>query len=190
MNSELSAGFADPVGDAQCCFRAVLDAMARPGEMHRVGGVTAQAPLCGAAGAVLLTLADHETPLWLDPAAASATPWITFHTGAPFVPASQASFAVALSLPDLTDLPAGTDETPESSATIILQVASLATGKRFLLDGPGLRQPGIIAIDGLPADFVTIWRRNHGRYPRGVDLILCAGNCIAALPRGVRVREA
>ena len=190
MNSELSAGFADPVSDAQCCFRAVLDAMARPGEMHRVGGVAAPAPLCDAAGAVLLTLVDHETPLWLDPAAASATPWITFHTGAPFVLASQAAFAVALSMPAIADLPPGTDEMPETSATVILQVASLGTGKRFLLDGPGLRQPRIVAVGGFSPDFVTIWQRNNGRYPRGVDLILCAGNRIAALPRGVRVREA
>jgi alpha-D-ribose 1-methylphosphonate 5-triphosphate synthase subunit PhnH len=102
MSTTLTPGFADPVMDAQLCFRSVLDAMARPGQVHAVQGVSPPAPLCVAAGAVLLTLADHETPLWLDPGAARATAWIAFHTGAPVEPAARAMFGFALSLPDLT----------------------------------------------------------------------------------------
>ena len=147
--------------------------------------------LCDAAAAVLLTLIDHETPLWLDPSAAQAVrTWIAFHTGAPIVPTEQAMFALALSLPDLTILSDGTDEMPETSATVILQVASLTTGQRFTLEGPGLRAPTTVTIDGLPPDFATIWQRNHALYPRGIDLILCAGNQLTALPRSVTVREA
>jgi alpha-D-ribose 1-methylphosphonate 5-triphosphate synthase subunit PhnH len=189
MSNELSPGFADPVGDAQSCFRAVLDAMARPGQVHAVGGAAALAPLCNAATAVLLTLADHETPLWLDPEAAAARAWIAFHTGASFVPTAGAVFAMALSLPDLASLPHGSDETPETSATVILQVTSLAAGRRFVLEGPGLREPRILSVDGLPADFAAMWQQNHGLYPRGVDLILCAGDQLTALPRSVSIRE-
>jgi alpha-D-ribose 1-methylphosphonate 5-triphosphate synthase subunit PhnH len=190
MSNELSPGFADPVADAQACFRAVLDAMARPGQPHVVRGVAAPAPLCDAAAAVLLTLADHETPLWLDPAASGAAAWIAFHTGASIVPVGQATFAVAISLPELADLADGTDEAPETSATVILQVASLTTGQRFVLEGPGLREPKVVAIDGLPAGFVATWQRNRDRYPRGIDVILCAGNQLTALPRSVSVKEA
>jgi alpha-D-ribose 1-methylphosphonate 5-triphosphate synthase subunit PhnH len=187
----LSPGFADPVAGAQHCFRAVLNAMARPGSVHELGGVTAPAPLCNAAGAVLLTLVDHETRLWLDPPFEAARAWLAFHTGAPVVPAmSQAMFAVGLSLPDLTALPTGTDEVPESSATMILQVASLSSGARFTLSGPGLRQSAAFAVAGLPGDFATIWAGNHALFPRGIDLILCAGDHLAALPRGVTVLEA
>lgn len=240
----LSPGFADPVADAQACFRAVLDAMSRPGHVREVRGPTAPAPLCNAAGAVLLTLVDHETALWLDPAAAAARGWIAFHTGAPIVdtPAG-AMFTLALSSRDparpahspparsqpalvrpmgsppdlvtltslsarspltgsrpdrvpptsplvLTALPAGTDETPETAATLILQVASLSSGSRFRLSGPGLREPATLAVEGLPADFVAAWALNHGRFPRGFDLVLCAGDRLAALPRSVTVQAA
>jgi len=190
MRHELAPGFADPVANAQSCFRAVLNAMARPGLVYAVGGVSAPAPLCDAAAAVLLTLADHETPLWLDPAAASARAWTVFHTGAPIVPQARAVFAIAMSFPDLAELADGTDEMPETSATVILQVASLATGRPFVLQGPGLREPRILPIDAMPANFVTIWQRNHSLYPRGIDLILCTSNQLAALPRSVSIREA
>jgi alpha-D-ribose 1-methylphosphonate 5-triphosphate synthase subunit PhnH len=79
---------------------------------------------------------------------------------------------------------------PETSATVIVQVASLTTGERFVLEGPGLREPAILAVDGLPPDFAAMWQRNHGLYPRGIDLILCAGDQLAALPRSVSIREA
>jgi alpha-D-ribose 1-methylphosphonate 5-triphosphate synthase subunit PhnH len=191
MNQMLSPGFSDPVAAAQACFRAVLDAMARPGRVHQVSGVTAPAPLCDAAGAVLLTLADHETRLWLDSAVDAARGWLVFHTGAPIVPTlDQATFTLGLSLPDLAALATGSDEVPESSATVILQVGSLSSGARFILSGPGLREPELLAVDGLPPDFAALWASNHGLFPRGIDLILCAGDRLAALPRSVAVREA
>jgi alpha-D-ribose 1-methylphosphonate 5-triphosphate synthase subunit PhnH len=189
MTSTLSPGFADPVSDAQSCFRAVLDAMARPGQVHRISGVESPAPLCAASAAALLTLVDHETPLWLDPAARQARDWIAFHCGAPFVKAPAAAFALALALPELATLPAGTHEMPETSATVILQVASLTAGRRYRLGGPGLRSPAILSVDGLPGSFVRLWQRNHALFPCGIDLILCAGDRLAALPRTVTVEE-
>jgi alpha-D-ribose 1-methylphosphonate 5-triphosphate synthase subunit PhnH len=190
MNATLTPGFADPVLDAQLCFRAVLDAMARPGRIRTVQGVSAPPPLCDAAAAVLLTLADHETPLWLDPDSAHARAWIAFHTGAPLAPARQAMFALALSLPNPAEFHAGTDEMPETAATIILQVTSLTTGHRFLLEGPGLRDHAVLQVDGLPPDFCPIWQRNHALFPRGIDLILCSSNKLTALPRSVSVKDA
>jgi alpha-D-ribose 1-methylphosphonate 5-triphosphate synthase subunit PhnH len=187
----LSPGFADPVANAQSCFRAVLDAMARPGRIQTVTGITAPAPLCDSAAAVLLTVADHETPIWLDPAAEPARPWIGFHTGAAILPAlDQALFAMALSWPDLSALRNGTDEAPETAATLILQVASLQTGHTFVLTGPGLRAPARLAVTGLPPDFAAIWQRNHALFPRGIDLILCCGDQLTALPRSVSIKDA
>ena len=62
-DSGLLPGFADPVGDAQKTFRAVLEAMARPGTIV-VPPVVAAAPspLAPVTAAVQLSLAEHVTP--------------------------------------------------------------------------------------------------------------------------------
>jgi alpha-D-ribose 1-methylphosphonate 5-triphosphate synthase subunit PhnH len=182
-------GFAEPVTQAQACFRAVLEAMSRPGTLTTAGqGLTVPAPLAPATAAVLLTLVDHDTPLWLDAACAPARDWIAFHCGAGFTDQpARAAFTLALDLPDLATLSPGTHDQPETSATLILQVASLRDGARYRLRGPGLRTDAIMAVSGLPDDFAAIWQRNRAGFPLGVDLVLCAGTTLAALPRSVTV---
>jgi alpha-D-ribose 1-methylphosphonate 5-triphosphate synthase subunit PhnH len=185
-------GFADPVDEAQTTFRAVLDAMARPGKLLQVSPrLTAPPPLDLATAAVLLTLVDNETPVWLDTTAMAARDWLAFHCGAVIIGTPEETrFAVAFTLPELAALPAGTHEAPENSATLILQVAALGTGARYRLSGPGLREPTLLAATGLPVDFAAIWQRNHALYPRGVDIILCADTTLTALPRSVSIEEA
>jgi alpha-D-ribose 1-methylphosphonate 5-triphosphate synthase subunit PhnH len=184
-------GFADGVGEAQATFRAVLDAMARPGKLYKAGErLTAPPPLQQATAAVLLTLVDNETPLWVDPGAAAARDWLAFHCGADITDTmDDAAFALALSLPDLNRLSAGSHETPESSATVILQVDALDAGTRYRLSGPGLREPALLMVQGLPTNFSALWQRNHALCPCGVDIILCAGTTLAALPRSVTIEE-
>ena len=156
MSTALTPGFADPVADAQACFRAVLDAMAHPGQVQSVPFVAPPAPLCTAAAAVVLTLVDQDAPLSLDPATAAAASWISFHTGVSIVEANAADFVLAQSLPDLTQLANGTDEAPETAATVIIQVASLTSGARFQLAGPGLRVPSVLTVDGLPGATLVV----------------------------------
>ena len=182
-------GFADPVTDAQACFRRVLDAMARPGSIHRVQAPH-PAPLHAATAAVLLTLLDNDTCVWLDDDASAARDWVAFHCGAPAASLPEAAFAVALTMPRLQDIPAGTDDAPEEGATLVLQVASLGVGTALRLSGPGLRVPVLLHVTGLPDDFVAQWRENHRRFPRGVDIVLCAGEQVAALPRSVAIEVA
>ncbi len=186
------AGFADPVADAQRCFRAVLDAMARPGSVHAAGEALAPPPpLDPATAAVLLTLVDGETPLWLDPRLHAARAWIVFHCGAVCIAdPAMASFVVTDALPDLAVLHPGSHEAPETAATVIVQVRALGAGRRYRLRGPGLRDGAVLLVDGPPAAFAAIWSDNHARFPRGVDLILCAGSRLAAMPRSVSIEDA
>ncbi len=184
-------GFADPVAAAQACFRAVLDAMSRPGRVHACGSeLSPPAPLGVAAAAVLLTLVDADTPLWLDPSASAAADWIAFHCGAKLTRRpSEAAFALALALPALDPFAPGTHEAPETATTVIAEVRALGAGRRYRLSGPGLRAPSLLEVDGLPPGFARDWQARRARFPLGVDLILCAGSALCALPRGIAVED-
>ena len=190
MTATLQAGFADPVHDSQGCFRDLLDAMAHPGRIARIGGVAPPAPLDIATAAAMLTLVDHETKLWLDPAASAARDWIGFHCGPAMIqdPAICA-FALALSPPDLASFCLGTHEEPETATTVVCQVLGFDSGPEFRLSGPGLREPVELRIDGLGKNFAAAWRANRALFPRGIDLILCAGDRLTALPRSVSIQE-
>ncbi len=180
-------GFGDAVLDAQECFRAVLAAMAEPGTVHRVAEVVPPPPLDAATAAVLLTLVDGETGLHVDHAAMPAGDWVRFHTGAPAAVRAEAAFALMVGPLALDELLLGEDEVPEASATAIVQVASLEAGEAYRLHGPGILNSRVVRVTGLPAQFVAGWAANHALFPRGIDLILCAGDRVMALPRSAGV---
>lgn len=184
-------GFSDPVAGAQQSFRALLTAMSRPGSLHTLGTeLTPPSCLDPATAAVLLTLTDNETTLWLDPALDEARAWIAFHCGTAFAQSpEQATFLLTSELPDFDTLNAGTDEGPEEATTVITHVAEFGEGTAYRLSGPGLEQPAVVRIRGLPDGFAGIWAANHALYPRGVDLVLCAGTALTALPRSVTIEE-
>jgi len=185
------AGFADPVLEAQRCFRALLEAMSRPGRVQRLAtGLEPPSPLSQAAAAVLLTLADSDTPVWTD-AGAGAADWLRFHAGCPLAAAPEgATFLLACAAPPpLAALQAGTEEEPHRSATLVLQVAELQEGAGWRLTGPGIESVHRLLVKGLPDGFLAAWTANHARFPRGVDVVLCAGDRLAALPRSTRIEE-
>lgn len=183
-------GFADPVADGQKTFRAVLQALARPGTVHETAAPPdPPPPLSPAAAAVLLTLVDGAAPLHLAPPFTALAPWVAFHTGSPGATLAEAPFVLAETLPDLTALAPGSDEVPEASATVILQVPALAGGPALTLRGPGIETTTVFAPQGLPPDFAARWAANHRLFPRGIDLVLCEGTRVAGLPRSIFVTE-
>jgi alpha-D-ribose 1-methylphosphonate 5-triphosphate synthase subunit PhnH len=193
--SAYDGGLSDPVRESQLVFRLVMDAMARPGTVHRVPALTRPPkPLSPVAGAVISTLADADTPVWLDPALAKAADvrdWIVFHTGAPVTQhQSEAAFAVVAApktLSALNGFALGSQEYPDRSTTIILQVETLAEGPLLEFEGPGIDGRIPLRADPLPQHFAAQWRANRKMYPRGVDLILAAPDGVAALPRSARL---
>lgn len=182
--SLLEGGFANPPIDASHAFRAVMTAMARPGDIVSVSGAKPPAPLSVAAGVVVLTLCDPETPIYLATShdTADMRDWITFHTGAPFVEAGAAMFALGEwgDLP-LADFPIGTAEYPDRSATLIVERSSLSN-EGAVLRGPGIKEAAALSLpDG------HAFQNNTAQFPLGLDFIFTCGERLAALPRSTRV---
>jgi alpha-D-ribose 1-methylphosphonate 5-triphosphate synthase subunit PhnH len=191
---ELPPGFADKVKSAQSTFRSVMDALARPGSVQRiVAAAGTPLPMMRGTAAIALTLFDHDTPIWLD-AAMSATSdlakWLKFHTGAPVVQdCSICSFALigdAGGLPDLDRFSFGSNEYPDRSTTLILQLESLGEGDTIELRGPGI--DGIAAMRAAiePPDLFDRLAINEKLFPRGIDVVLVADDRIVAIPRTTR----
>ena len=181
----LTGGFADAPVDAARAFRAALQAMARPGRIETAAGVTPPAPLSPAAGCLLLTLCDPETPLPLAGAhdCADLRDWVTFHCGAPLVEPGEAMFAVGRweALTPLTRWRIGTPEYPDRSATLIVELQALdGTGPR--LTGPGIETEARLSLPEVDA-----FAANAALFPLGLDFFLTAGDRLAALPRTTHV---
>jgi|SRR5689334_7784176 alpha-D-ribose 1-methylphosphonate 5-triphosphate synthase subunit PhnH len=192
--AELPAGFADKVLSAQTTFRAVMDAMARPGSVQRVTvAVGTPQHLMRGTAAIALTLFDHDTPIWLDPLlseTADVKKWLKFHSGAPVIAdPSVASFALvseARALPALDRFSFGSNEYPDRSTTLIVQVESLARGVQYQLRGPGIDGSAVLHANIGPVSLFERLANNAALFPRGIDVVLVADDMIVAIPRTTR----
>ncbi len=180
----LEGGYANAPVDAAQAFRAIMRVMARPGTIEDITGTAPPAPLSVAAGAVLLTLCDPETPVHLAGGhdTASIRDWITFHTGAPLVAPDKAAFAVGTwgDLP-LPAFPLGTSEYPDRSTTLIIERDALSQ-QGATLQGPGIKDAARLSLPETEA-----FQANRRHFPLGLDFIFTSGSRIAALPRSTRV---
>jgi alpha-D-ribose 1-methylphosphonate 5-triphosphate synthase subunit PhnH len=193
--AELPAGFADKVRSAQSTFRSVMDAMARPGSVQRIVPA-AGAPMSMMRGtaAIALTLFDHDTPIWLDPsmsATSDVAKWLKFHASAPVVQDSSiCSFALIGepgALPGLDRFSFGSNEYPDRSTTLILQVESLTEGRPIELRGPGIDGTAMVQAAIQPLDLFERLAINAKLFPRGIDVVLVADDAIVAIPRTTRL---
>ncbi len=195
--SMIAPGFSDPVFQSQAAFRALLAALSEPGTLQRVDdGIAPPESIAAATATALLTLADYETPIWLPEALRNgpAGAWLRFHCGAALVDApAAAAFAVidgAASEPRLSAFNLGTDQFPDRSTTVIVQVAALEGGAALALAGPGIPGTRTIAPQGLRPGFAEELRENGMLYPLGVDVVLACGAGLIGLPRSTQIEEA
>jgi alpha-D-ribose 1-methylphosphonate 5-triphosphate synthase subunit PhnH len=193
--AELPPGFADKVLSAQSTFRSVMSAMARPGEVQRIVPVAGTpGPMMRGTAAIALTLFDHDTPLWLDAQMSESldvVKWLKFHTGAPVVQDSSiAAFALIADgalLPALERFAFGSNEYPDRSTTVILQLESLTSGQAHELRGPGIDGVTMLHAMVKPADLFERLAVNETLFPRGIDVVLVTDDAVVAIPRTTRV---
>ncbi|MEO0409237.1 MAG: phosphonate C-P lyase system protein PhnH [Cyanobacteria bacterium P01_A01_bin.135] len=185
------SGFKDPVHDAQQTFRALLDALARPGLPQTTGTLSPPDGLQPSCAAATLTLLDLETVVWLQPGTpAAARAWLLFHAGCRFTNQPQtADFAVihdAAAMPNLDEFSWGTAEYPESSTSLLIQIPSLQGGRTVTLRGPGILDA--IAVSAPLGDrFWQQWQEMTADYPLGLDAWCFVDDQLLGLPRTARI---
>jgi alpha-D-ribose 1-methylphosphonate 5-triphosphate synthase subunit PhnH len=193
----VSAAVDASVFDSQSTFRSIMSAFAEPGTLHTLNThaqANALAGLCSAATAVALTLLDHDTGVWFDPNYPdSVASSVQFKTGSRIVARPEyATFAFIsdpASLPRLGKFSLGTLQYPDTSTTVVVTTSNLLPDGHWRLTGPGIQSVRRFGISPEPEWLLQDLADNRGLFPRGVDLIFCAGADIAALPRSTQISD-
>lgn len=187
-SAALEGGFTDsPLQSAQA-FRKIMNVIAKPGTIETLNVGAPPAPLSKAAGTLILTLCDSQTPIFLagNFNNEAIRDWITFHCNAPIVEAGQdCMFAVGdwAALLPLDTYPLGIPEYPDRSATLIVEMDALTN------DGYALKGPGIKDVNHLSLPEFDAFEINAKRFPLGLDFYFASDEKIAALPRTTKISK-
>lgn len=177
---------------AQRIFRALLDALARPGTVRSLP--VAAAGELPAALLPVLALADLDTPTCVlgGPDAGGWAGAVATATTAPPAPLAAARLITALrpmSAEELAAAPRGSAAAPEEGALIVLAVAGLTGGPPLRLAGPGVAGEHTVTPRDLPAPLLAARRAAVACFPAGVDLVLVAADGqLMGLPRSTSIR--
>lgn len=197
----------DPVSDTRVTFRALVNAMARPGRIESV-------PASPADHAVMATLVDHEVTLH----SGDEDLRETLSNAGRYEPAPlEDADVVHVQNPTdgrVAEAKQGTLKEPSDGATAVYRVDELieasnrdpknrdagsrsddVDGDSSLSDdtvalrvsGPGVPGRRTFQVAGVPAEEIGPIANINEEFPRGVDVVFAAGNRIAALPRSVAV---
>ena len=165
----------DTVALCQHCFRALLQALARPCQPQKLPEDLSGAhlPLPWELASIALTLCDQTSAVHLGEGLNNddVAGWLRFQTGMNFVQnASEADFVLVRSLesaPALASLRQGTPAYPDRSATLVVCDATFSGCPDILAKGPGIRDT--VPLPFVPTKtFLEEWQDNNDRFPQGV----------------------
>ncbi len=195
--STLLMPFADPVNQSQQCYRKLLKAMSEPGTCFDMGDTTLfnenQEPVFSSSWAVLQTLVDNDCYIFLSSMMMTKmlSQSLTFYTDCRIADKPEQADFVLIDISEVADFSEfkmGSLEEPHLSATVIIQVPSIAEielplANTLTLTGPGIKNCRHLQVQGLHSRHVSLLQNNHQSYPCGLDFILCSPQSFCALPR-------
>jgi alpha-D-ribose 1-methylphosphonate 5-triphosphate synthase subunit PhnH len=119
--------------------------------------------------------------------------WLLFHTGCRFTnEPREADFAIINNCRLISSLSAfnqGTDQEPEASTTLLIQVENFKAGEPVNLSGPGIEKTRSLTVNGLSSAFWEGLTNNIHNYPLGVDIFLFTTDTVVGLPRTTRANR-
>lgn len=188
----------DDVFDAQHHFRSVLDSMARPGKVNRLGGpvLSPPLPLLPASAAVAFALLNADTAFHLEDFSQAASAYLVAHTHSRPAPPDKADFLFLPGTADaacLREAKVGLPAYPEGGSTAVIQVGQIGKsssvgGLQLTLEGPGIETREIVFVAGLHAGLLESLKERNREFPLGVDAIFVTPHdALFCLPRTTRV---
>lgn len=199
----LVAGLANPTRDCQNIFRQALKAISEPGSIVNVVDEAEQLASLGllspAMFALIHTLTDQQTTLWLADSFSQGNiaKNLQFHAGVELIQnKSQVMFACAMAneIEDISLFNAGTDESPEMSCSMLLQVAELDIGANannhattLQLTGPGIASFKKVSLTGLSPQIIKYLVERSHPFPRGLDFYFVSQQQLLCIPRTTKV---
>ncbi|MFE5323116.1 phosphonate C-P lyase system protein PhnH [Paenibacillus sp. NPDC056579] len=207
----------DPVHDTQAIYRALLNAVSRPGTVERLEASIArlQLPLgiCPAAAGIASALLDGEVRFaMLMEDQEAFTAYVRRMLFSKEAAAAEADYLFADGImPEaeirevMGSVKRGTLVAPDDSTTLFIRVDRIESGDELqlqasggqeqnvclLLSGPGIRTKQACIIHGLSREWLIARGTINSEYPMGVDVFLFTetGDCMA-LSRTTKVKEA
>jgi alpha-D-ribose 1-methylphosphonate 5-triphosphate synthase subunit PhnH len=176
----------------QRAFRALLDAMSRPGTTHALPAARPADGVWGSALVIMQCLLDHEVTFAVEADDRSVHEQILRRTGARSAALAAADYVLsdAAHAVDVIEMVSeGYFEEPERSATVVVLVDAVGSGSlRAVLSGPGIQTVQPLEIDGLDAAALRALVERNAVYPTGIDTILVdPQGRVACLPRSTRI---
>ena len=169
----------DPVHGTRETYRALLDAMSRPGT---VGPVPEPAD-----HAVVVTLVDHEVGCWTDDDGLRSD--LASQGRLDAADQSEAAVVHARDHENVTvqDCRRGSLVEPSDGATVVYRVDRVAAGTdpaltTVELTGPGVDGAAELSV-ALSPDELDAIAEAGSQFPRGVDAVFATDDAVAAIPR-------